>query len=129
MYQTKLVLKWNKIDEFSIYPTKRIFSENTSNIFSDFSKNLNIKKRKWPEVLLKFHQEVGKLKKILKKQIYIQKFIDKCTQKFLNKMFIQTPQIATVSGNELIIILSYLDKRSQIVKIVRLWLNTRNFVN
>ena len=35
-------------------------------------------------------------------------------------MFIQTPQIATVSGNELIIILSYLDKRSQIVKIVRL---------
>ena len=29
MYQTKLVLKWNKTDEISVYPTKRSFSKNT----------------------------------------------------------------------------------------------------
>ena len=38
---------------------------------------------------LKFHHEINKLKKILSKNAYPQKFIDKCIQKFLNNMFIQ----------------------------------------
>ena len=65
---------------------------------------------------LKFHHEVDKLKKILSKNAYPQKFIDKCIQKFLNNIFIQRLQISTVSKKELIIILPYLDKMSQIVK-------------
>ena len=27
VYQTKLVIKWNKTDEISVYPTKRFFSK------------------------------------------------------------------------------------------------------
>ena len=56
MYQTKLLLKWNKTDEISVHPTKRFFSKNTSNklilktlvtnIF--LSKYFHIKKGKWP---------------------------------------------------------------------------------
>ena len=65
---------------------------------------------------LKFHHEVDKLKKILSKNAYPQKFIDKCIQKFLNNMFIQRLQIPTVPKKELIIILPYLGKMSQIVK-------------
>ena len=43
-------------------------------------------------------------------------FIDKCIQKILNNKFIQRPQIPTVPKKELIIILPYLGKMSQIVK-------------
>ena len=69
--------------------------------------------------LLKFHHEVDKLKKILSNFVenaYPQKFVDKCIQKFLNNMFIQRLQIPTVPKKELIIILQYLGKLSQIVK-------------
>ena len=65
---------------------------------------------------LKFHHEVDKLKKILSKNAYPQKFIDKCIQKFLNNMFIQRLQIPTVPKKELIIILPSLGKIFQIVK-------------
>ena len=79
---------------------------------------------------LKFHHEVYKLKNILSKNAYPQKFIDKCIQKYLNNMFIQRPQIPTVPKKELIIILPSLGEMSQIVKIrLRLWINTWNFVN
>ena len=44
----------------------------------------------------KFHHEVDKLKKILSKNAYPQKFIDKCIQKFLHNMFIQRQQIPSV---------------------------------
>ena len=71
------------------------------NLFSDF---------------LKFHHEVDKLKKILSKNAYPQKFIDKCIQIFFNDMFIQLPQIPTLPKIELIIILPYLGKISPIVK-------------
>ena len=37
---------------------------------------------------LKFHHEVDKLKKILSKNAYLQKFVDKCIQKFYNNMYI-----------------------------------------
>ena len=64
---------------------------------------------------LKFHPEVDKLKKILSKNTYTPKFIDRCIQNFPNSMFIQTPQIATLPKKELIIILPDLGKISQIV--------------
>ena len=65
---------------------------------------------------LKFHHEVDKVKKILSKNAYPQKFIDKCIQKFLNNMFIQRLQIPSVPKKELRITLPYLGKMSQIVK-------------
>ena len=65
----------------------------------------------------KFHHEVDKLKKILLKSAYSQKFIDKCIQKFLNNMFIQRLQIPSVPKKELRITLPYLGKMSQIVKL------------
>ena len=65
---------------------------------------------------LKFHHEVDKLKNILSKNAYPQKFIDKCIQKFLNNMFIQRQQIPSVPKKELRITLPYLGKMSQIVK-------------
>ena len=65
---------------------------------------------------LKFHYEVDKLKKILSKNAYPQKFVDKYIQKFVNNIFIQRPQFPTVPKKELIIILPCLGKMSQIVK-------------
>ena len=65
---------------------------------------------------MKFHHEVDKHKKVLSKNGYPQKFIDKCIQKFINNMFIQRLQIPTVPKKELLIILPYLGKISQIVK-------------
>ena len=64
---------------------------------------------------LKFYYEVDKLKKILSKNAYPQKFIDKCIEKFLNNMFIQRLQIPSVPKKELRITLPYLGKMSQIV--------------
>ena len=52
----------------------------------------------------------------MSKSAYPQKFIDKCIQNFLNNMFIQRLQIPTVPKKQLIIILPYLGKISQIVK-------------
>ena len=65
---------------------------------------------------LKFHHEVDKLKTILSKNAYLQKFVDKCIQKFYNNMYIQTPKVPYVPKKELIIILPYLGNMSQIVK-------------
>ena len=65
---------------------------------------------------LKFYHEVNKLKKILSKNAFPQKFIDKCIQKFLNNMFIQRLQIPSVPKKELRRTLPYLGKMSQIVK-------------
>ena len=57
------------------------------------------------DINLKFHHEVDKLKKILSKNAYPRKFIDKYIQKFLNSMFIQKSQIPTLLKKEFIIIL------------------------
>ena len=65
---------------------------------------------------LKFHHEVDKFKKILSKNAYPQKFVDKCIQKVLNNMYIQAPKVPSVPKKELIIILPYLGNMSQIVK-------------
>ena len=55
--------------------------------------------------ILKFHHEVDELKKFLSKNAYLQKFIDKCLQKFPNNMFMQRLQIPPVPKKELIITL------------------------
>ena len=65
---------------------------------------------------LKFHHEVDKLKKVLSKNAYPQKFIDKCIEKYLNNMFIQRLQIPNVPKKELRITLPYLGNMSRIVK-------------
>ena len=65
---------------------------------------------------LKFHHEVDKLKKFLSKNAYLQKFIGKCIQKFLNNLFIQRLQIPSVPKKQLIITLPYIGKISQIAK-------------
>ena len=65
---------------------------------------------------LKFNHEVYKLQKILSKNAYPQKFIDQCIQKFLNNMYIQKPQIPTVTTKELVIILPFLGKMFHIIK-------------
>ena len=80
---------------------------------------------------LKFHHEVDKLKKILSKNTYPQNFIDKCIQKCLNNMFIQRLQIPSVPKKELVIILPYLGKMSQIVNsgLTRTMNKHMNFVN
>ena len=65
----------------------------------------------------KFHHEVDKLKKILLKNVYPQKFIDKCIQKFLNNMFIQRLQIPSVPKKELRITLPYLGKCLKLLKL------------
>ena len=59
---------------------------------------------------LKFYHEVDRLKKILLNNAYLQKFIDKCIQIFLNNMFIQRLHISSAPKKELIIILPYLGK-------------------
>ena len=69
-----------------------------------------------PSDFLKYHHDIDKLKKILSKNAFPQKLIDKCIQKFLNNMFIQRLQIPSVPKKELIITLPYLGKMSQIVK-------------
>ena len=66
--------------------------------------------------VFKFYYEVDKLKEILTKNEYPQKVIDKCIQKFFNNMFIQRLQLPTVPKKELITILLYMGKISQIVK-------------
>ena len=65
---------------------------------------------------LKSHHEIDKLKKVFSKNTYPQKFIDKCIEKFLDNMFIQRLQIPVLPKKELIIILPYFCKMSQIVK-------------
>ena len=66
--------------------------------------------------LLKFHHEIHKIKKILSKKAYPEKFNDKFIQKFLNNMFTQRPQISTAPKKKLEIILPHLGKMFQIVK-------------
>ena len=46
VYQTKLVLKWNKTDEINVHRTKRSFSKDTNNKLIIFSKYFLIKKGK-----------------------------------------------------------------------------------
>ena len=53
--------------------------------------------------------------------------MDKCMQKFLNNMFFSTPHITGALNKELSIILRYLGKMSQIVKLGYLRLRVKLF--
>ena len=83
------------------------YFEKTKSLFQVF--------QKFSEVL-KFHYELDKLKKMFSKIAYPQNFTDKYILKFFNNLFIWKPQISTVPRKELVIILPYLSKTSQIVK-------------
>ena len=71
------------------------------NLVSDFSK---------------FHFEVETLKKILRKNAYSLKFIDKCISKFLNKIYDPKPVVTTVPKKELRILLPFLGNISKITR-------------
>ena len=83
------------------------YFEKTKSLFQVF--------QKFSEVL-KFHYDLDKLKKKFSKNAYPQNFTAKYILKFFNNLFIWKPQISTVPIKELIIILLYLSKTSQIVK-------------
>ena len=60
--------------------------------------------------------ELEKLKKILLKNAYPQKFIDNCIFKFLNRIFEHKPIVTKVRKKELRIALPYLGNMSNITK-------------
>ena len=64
----------------------------------------------------KLYFEVETLKKILYKNAYPTKFVDKGVAKFVNNIFIQKPVFTTVLKLELKILLPYLGKISSITK-------------
>ena len=64
----------------------------------------------------KFHFEIEKLKEILLSNGYSNKFIDKCTCKFMNKLYIKKPVILTVPKKQLYLVLSFMGKISALLK-------------
>ena len=64
----------------------------------------------------KFHFEFETLQKILHKNAYSTKFVDKCIAKFVNNIFVQKPVFTTVPKLELRIVLPYLGNISSITK-------------
>ena len=64
----------------------------------------------------KFNFEVGTIKKMLYKNAYPTKFVDKYTAKFVTNIFVQKPVITTVPKLELKIVLPYLENISSITK-------------
>ena len=64
----------------------------------------------------KFHIELEKLKKLITKKVYPQKFIDKCIFKLLSRMFQHKPKVTTVPHNELRTVRPYLGNMSNITK-------------
>ena len=65
---------------------------------------------------MKFYLEVDKLKKTLLKNSCPQNFIAKCIQNILNNIFLQKSQVPTEPKKELLIILLYSCKTSEVVK-------------
>ena len=98
-------MNWDWYKRF-FFPNATLFWENEKFV-SSLSKIF---------LVLRFHYELDKLKKMLSKNAYPQTFTDKCILKFFKNLFIWKPQISTVPIKELIIILLYLSKTSQIVK-------------
>ena len=64
----------------------------------------------------KFHFEIEKLKEILLSNGYSNKFIDKCTCKFMNKLYIKKPVILTVPKKQLYLVLYFMGKISALLK-------------
>ena len=61
---------------------------------------------------IKFHHEIDKLKSILYKNSYPPDLIDKCINKFLDKILGPKPLVSTVPKKDLLMTLPYLDKLS-----------------
>ena len=64
----------------------------------------------------KFHFEVETCKETLHKNAYPTKFVDKCTAKFANNIFVQKSVVTTVPTLEFRIALPYLGNISGITK-------------
>ena len=57
--------------------------------------------------MLKFHQEICKIKNILIKNGYSERFIEKCAKTFLNKTFVPKRIIQTAEKKQVSIVLPY----------------------
>ena len=55
----------------------------------------------------KFHFEFEKLKEILLCNGYSNKFIDKCSSKFMDKLYIKKPVMLTVPKKQLYLVLPF----------------------
>ena len=64
----------------------------------------------------KFHFEIEKLKEILLSNGYFNKSIDKCTSKFMNKLYFKKPVMLTVPKKQLYLVLPFMGKMSALVK-------------
>ena len=64
----------------------------------------------------KFHFEIEKLKEILLSDRYSNKFIDKCSSKFMNKLYIKKPAMLAIPQKQLYLVLPYMGKMSALVK-------------
>ena len=64
----------------------------------------------------KFQFEIEKLKEILLSNRYSNKFIDKSTSKFMNKLYIKKPVMLTVPKKQLYLVLPFMEKMSALVK-------------
>ena len=64
----------------------------------------------------KFHLEIAKLKEILLKNGYSDKFIDSCIFKFMNKLFVVKPTVLTAPKKQLFIVLPFMGNTSAIIK-------------
>ena len=78
----------------------------------------------------KFQFEIEKLKEILSSNRYSNKFIDKSTSKFMNKLYIKKPVMLTVPKKQLYLVLSFMGKMSALVKsgLARSYINIYLFV-
>ena len=56
----------------------------------------------------KFHEEVTFLKRIFRKNVYPENFIDKCSKKFLDNMHLVKEKVPTVERKRLLLVLPYL---------------------
>ena len=65
----------------------------------------------------KFHQEIWKIKDIFIKNGYSQRFLEKCDETFLNKVFIPKRIIQTAEKKQVTIVLSYMSRISTELKI------------
>ena len=60
----------------------------------------------------KFHEEIVKLKEIVKRNSYPEKFIDRCIKNFLNKLHVPRVVELIAAKKELILVLPYLRQQS-----------------
>ena len=62
----------------------------------------------------KFHEEIVKLKEILRRNVYPEKVLDRCIKNFLNKLHLTKVVELTTDRKELILVLPYLEQSFEI---------------